>query len=65
MSLHGEIVQALNAFEMALRVAVREDTLAETDETWEAKRLRKCEAAWDAVKAARVDLEAIIVDHIG
>ena len=59
--LPPEIVTAINKFDSTLRNAVRKDSLAEADETWDSKRLKACEVAWAQHHAARVELEAAII----
>ena len=60
--MNPEIMAALNKFEAALRVAVRKDTMAEMAEEWAPGKLKAVDAAWAAVKAARVELEAEIME---
>jgi hypothetical protein len=60
----AEIMLALNKFDDALRKAVRKDTMAEMAEEWAPAKLRACEIAWAEAKAARVELEAMIMAAI-
>jgi hypothetical protein len=59
-----EILTAINKFENTLRIAVRKDTIAENNETWETGKLKACEEAWEKHREARVELEAAIVNTI-
>lgn len=59
-----KIIQAINAFENAVRDASKKDAQAEMAETWEASKLKRCREAWDKAKAARVELEAVIEDSL-
>jgi hypothetical protein len=59
-----EIMLALNRFDSALRKAVRKDTMAEMAEEWAPAKLKACDLAWVEAKAARAELEAMIVELI-
>jgi hypothetical protein len=58
-----QIMMALNRYDNALRHAVRKDVIAEMAETWEASKLKACEIAWASCKAARIELEALIIER--
>jgi hypothetical protein len=60
----AEVMLALNKFDGALRKAVRKDVMAEMAETWEPAKLRACDIAWTEAKAARVELEARIIEAV-
>lgn len=59
-----EIMLALNKFDNALRKAVRQDIMAEMADEWAPAKLKAIDVAWAEAKAARVELEARIVEAI-
>ena len=61
--MNPEIVIALNKYENAHYNAVRRDMQAELAEEWESQKLKMCEEAWVKCRVARVELEALIVEH--
>ncbi|TMQ14146.1 MAG: hypothetical protein E6J90_27315 [Deltaproteobacteria bacterium] len=58
-------MMALNKYDNALRHAIRKDMIAEMAETWEGSKLKACEIAWADCKAARIELEALIMAAVG
>ena len=61
--MNPQIMLALNKYENAHYQAVRKDMEAELAEEWQPRRLKACEEAWAKCKSARVELEALIIEH--